>query len=131
MKRRNTIQRKLVLDAVNELHDHASAEEIYEIIHAKNPSISKATVYRNLNLLAAFGEILKIEVPGNAERFDHNNINHGHIRCVQCKKLFDIDTGLLEDVKKKVGDGFEIKTMMLEGICKKCKKEKEKEHENI
>lgn len=52
---RNTIQRSLVLEAVNKLHCHATADEIYREIIKTHPHISRATVYRNLNLLSDRG----------------------------------------------------------------------------
>lgn len=55
MQTRNTIQRQIVLQAVNQLHNHPTADAIYAVIAAQHPTISKATVYRNLNQLAAQG----------------------------------------------------------------------------
>ena len=52
MQTRNTIQRQIVLQAVNQLHNHPTADAIYAFIAAQHPTISKATVYRNLNQLA-------------------------------------------------------------------------------
>ena len=57
MQTRNTIQRQIVLQAVNQMHNHPTADAIYAVIAAQHPTISKATVYRNLNQLAAQGEI--------------------------------------------------------------------------
>ena len=71
MKRRNTVQRSLVYEAVNRLKSHATADEIYEAIVSEHPSVSRGTVYRNLNQLAEEGEIRKILVPGGADRYDH------------------------------------------------------------
>ena len=50
MQYRNTRQRKIVLEAVQEHHDHPSADQIYLEIRAKDPRISRGTVYRNLNI---------------------------------------------------------------------------------
>ena len=63
MQTRNTIQRQIVLQAVNQMHNHPTADAIYAVIAAQHPTISKATVYRNLNQLAAQGEILRVPVP--------------------------------------------------------------------
>ena len=60
MKNRNTIQRSLVLEAVNKLQCHATADQIYAEIVKEHPAVSKATVYRNLNLLSEMGEIRKM-----------------------------------------------------------------------
>ena len=53
MEKRNTIQRSLVLNAVNKLQCHATADEVYDEIAKEHPNISKATVYRNLKLLSS------------------------------------------------------------------------------
>ena len=58
MQTRNTVQRQIVLQAVRSLHDHPTADSVYAVVAAEHPSISKATVYRNLNQLALQGEIL-------------------------------------------------------------------------
>ena len=49
--RRNTIQKDLVLRAVNEMKRHATTEEVYEFIKKEHPTIGKGTVYRNLGIL--------------------------------------------------------------------------------
>ena len=52
MIRRQTIQCSIVLEAVNRTKGHSTADEIYEMIHGDYPTLSRATVYRNLNRLA-------------------------------------------------------------------------------
>ena len=41
---RNTIQRALVLEAVQSLHDHPTSADVYEVVRKKHPNISRATV---------------------------------------------------------------------------------------
>lgn len=55
MQTRNTVQRQIVLQAVLRMHDHPTADTVYAAVAADHPSISKATVYRNLNQLASQG----------------------------------------------------------------------------
>ena len=50
MERRNTIQKQLVLEAVAQLHNHPTAEQVYAQVVKEHPTISKATVYRNLEM---------------------------------------------------------------------------------
>ena len=71
MIQRHTIQCALVLEAVDSLRDHATAEEVYEAVAKEHPHIGRGTVYRNLQKLAEAGEIMKVEVPGGADRYDH------------------------------------------------------------
>ena len=68
MIKRNTIQRSLVLETVNKLKCHATADEIYEDIVKEHPNVSRATVYRNLNLLSEIGYIRKMMLIWNILR---------------------------------------------------------------
>lgn len=124
MNRRNTIQKELVLDAVRELGCHATADEIYAKVVSDYPSISKGTVYRNLNILAEEGSVLKIEIPGGAEHFDHNCHDHYHVRCVSCGRVFDVDMKPLR-LTDKINDahGFDFLDcdIVFKGICPSCK----------
>ena len=84
VQRRNTRQRKLVLDAVRQSYNHPTADEIYNVVREQDDKISRGTVYRNLNLLANAGEILSIKTPGGS-RFDRTIEPHGtyHLHLVQ------------------------------------------------
>lgn len=124
MMKRNTIQRALVLEAVNRLKCHATADEIYEDIAKEHPHISRATVYRNLNLLSETGDIRKIETPGGADRFDHQTHDHCHVRCERCGRFFDVDmeyvTGLEKGIRDSHGFAFTGYDILFRGICPDC-----------
>lgn len=123
--KRNTIQRALVLEAVNKLKCHATADEIYQEVAGGHPNISKGTVYRNLHQLAESGEIRKLEVPGGADRFDHRCSDHYHVRCLKCGRVFDVDMEYIGDLEKGIRDphGFVFSghDLMFKGICPDCK----------
>ncbi len=123
--KRNTIQRTLILEAVNKLKSHATADDIYQFITNEHPTISRGTVYRNLHQLSESGEIRKLEVPGGADRFDHRCHDHYHIRCLKCGRVFDVEMDYIEDLGKKIKDtcGFEFSghDIMFKGICPGCK----------
>ena len=125
--RRNTIQRSLVLEAVNTLHCHATADEVYEEIIKEHPTISKATVYRNLNLLSEMGEIRRLEIPGSADRFDHISRIHYHVKCEICGRVFDVDMDFITGLEKGIKDthGFDLTgyDIIFHGICPECKKQ--------
>ena len=125
MTKRNTIQRTLVLEAVRELGCHASADEVYDTIVKKHPTISRGTVYRNLNLLSDMGEIRKVEIPNEANRFDHMCHEHYHARCVRCGRVFNVEMEFIADLEKNIKDthGFEIAghDIVFKGTCLECK----------
>ncbi|MCL2234523.1 MAG: transcriptional repressor [Firmicutes bacterium] len=125
--KRNTIQKQLILSAVKSLNIHATAEEVYEHVVKDNPSISKATVYRNLSQMAKDGELLNIGNFSGSAHYDHNLHEHHHFVCNKCGAVFDVDCDLamLEQLKKTIphSNDFEIKNYNLsfDGVCSKCK----------
>ena len=125
MTRHNTIQRSLVLDAVNRLKSHATADEVYAEVAATHPNISKATVYRNLNLLSEMGMIRKLEIPGGADRFDHICKEHCHVKCENCGRVFDIEIPYIDGLDNLVENrnGFELTgyDILFRGICPGCR----------
>ena len=66
--KRSTVQRNLTLEAVNSLHRHVTVEEVYEEVSKEHPSVSRATIYRNLKDLSDSGEIRKINIAGGQVR---------------------------------------------------------------
>ena len=109
MDRRNTRQRQLVLEAVHRLR-HPDAEEVYSEVAREHPHVSKATVYRNLNLLAQQGDIRKVETAEGAARFDGCTETHYHFRCRLCGKIEDAPMKALDAPEKYLErtDGFTV-----------------------
>ena len=122
--KRNTIQRSLTLETVQKLKSHPTADEIYTEISKKHPTISKGTVYRNLNQLSEDGKIQKMEIPGNADHFDHQCYAHYHVRCLECGRVFDVDMDSIPDLEKSIKNtqGFQFSgyDLMFKGICPEC-----------
>ena len=121
---RATYQNRAIYEAVGELGTHPSAEEIYEHITRAHPTISRATVFRNLNQLALEGKLLNIGKIDSATRYDHNCHPHYHFECKKCKRVFDID-GYLPDLHEQAGcpDDFDVEEHIIQfrGICSECK----------
>jgi Fe2+ or Zn2+ uptake regulation protein len=90
--RRKTVQRQLIIEAVKNLNIHATAEQVFEYIVKTHPSISKATVYRNLNLMAEAGELLNIGSIYGSAHYDYNCNEHCHFICKDCRRVFDINS---------------------------------------
>ena len=124
MIQRNTIQNSLVYEAVNKLQSHATADEIHDMIVQEHPTISRGTVYRNLNRLAEIGKIRKMEIPGGPDRFDHRCHDHCHVKCERCGRVFDVDmdyiTGLEKNITDTHGFAFTGYDILFRGICPEC-----------
>ncbi len=124
MERRNTIQKELILNAVVKLHRHVTADEVYEYIKADYPTIGKGTVYRNLGILANEKKILRVEIPGGADRFDFTLKKHYHVQCVMCGEVSDVDMDEIKDmdsfIHHKHGMRFLDYDILFKGICMGC-----------
>lgn len=119
-------QREEIIKVVQKLYTHPTAEEIYMIIKAKDPSISRSTVYRNLSELVQNNIINKISMTIGPDRYDAVRKIHNHAICIKCGKVFDFEYDFeYEKIKKAIQEqtGIEIldKGFALEGICNFCK----------
>ncbi|WP_347711340.1 Fur family transcriptional regulator [Olsenella uli] len=125
--RRNTRQRQLVLDAVRSRCDHPTADQVYQVVRAQDCHVSRATVYRNLHLLADAGDILSIKVPGG-ERFDLRADAHPHIICSSCGRVADVPFergGAYEDTldeRASLATSWQVSThsLVFTGLCPHC-----------
>lgn len=84
-------QRELVMQTVQQLCDHPTAEEIYDKAAQECPNLSLGTVYRNLNSLVEAGRVRRVSIPGKADRFDHTLPWHSHLYCTVCGGVTDAE----------------------------------------
>ncbi len=113
---------------MRDLQTHVTADYLYEYLVNKYPSLSRGTVYRNLNILCEEGLIKKIKTPDGADFFDYSLHNHYHVKCISCGKISDVDMDELPDILPKISDkhGYDIYgyNLFFEGYCPNCRKEK-------
>ena len=125
---RNTVQRQIILDTINKFITHPTVEELYAEIQKSHPSISKTTIYRNLRQLAQGGQIGRVILPNDAERYDKRTDRHYHFQCKSCGALFDVDIDYLDSINEKVQEryGFQVDEhdIIFKGVCPRCKNNK-------
>ena len=97
-------QRESIQNYLNQTNDHPTAETVYLNVKNEYPNISLGTVYRNLNLLAEMGEVLKISTPNGGDRFDGHMHPHYHFCCNKCGRVIDLDLGDLSYINKEAED---------------------------
>lgn len=90
-KNRNTRQRGVILEILQETLAHPTAEMIYRDARRVIPNISLGTVYRNLNFLRDQGLVREIRPSdGGSSRFEGVHTPHAHFHCRLCNSLLDI-----------------------------------------
>ena len=121
-----TPQRIAIYKALLQSTEHPSAEAVLRKIRKVHPHVSLDTVSRTLLTLNEIGEAFILEGSGDPKRFDANMEPHHHIRCVKCKRIFDMFYDPFDDIEvpPKIAKKFTIirKTVHFDGICELCNK---------
>ena len=119
-------QREEIIKVVKDSYNHPTAEDVYMTVKAKDPAVSRSTVYRNLGLLVESGMLKQISMKVGPDRYDYMREPHNHAMCTKCGKVFDFEYSFeYERIGKAVNEqtGLEISTdgIALEGICDSCR----------
>lgn len=127
MNERHTIQKDIIYAALCEMKNHPTADAVYERVHEKHPTVSKATVYRVLNRMAEQGTVLRIAVTDGADHYDHQTHPHYHVHCDECGKMDDVEMPNLGNLCTAVTDscGYKLSgyTVLFHGCCSTCQSE--------
>ena len=124
-----TPQRLAIVNILAKSDGHPSVENIHDQIKKDFPTMSLATVYRNIVLIKSLGEVLELGFPDGSNRYDGNKpYPHPHAVCIKCKKIVDPDLDSLGEMTQEVESetGFHILNHRLDffGICSNCRAEK-------
>ncbi len=121
--RRNTAQKKIILDTLISLGSHQSASAVYRAIQNTHPDIGRATVFRVLRSMADDGSLLRIPVSDGEDRFDVTLLPHSHVVCRLCGAVDDVWLDGFDIYGHITGtSGFTIESERIEfvGLCRTC-----------
>lgn len=126
MQRRNTDQKRVVLQCIDCL-GHATMEQVIENVHDIDSSISKSTIYRNVNVLLTENVIKKFKM-NQVEVYETIKEKHYHFMCKECGHISDLNAKELDErfgnLKEIEGNQIEEVEIYFSGICKNCLKKK-------
>ena len=121
-----THQRQILFEVVQEMEGHPSPEEIYARVRRRIPSISLATVYKNLHLFIESGIVGEVSLHHGSLRVETNRATHHHLVCRGCRSITDLDEGGFQLAlrQRKVPTGFQVERMTVEvlGLCTDCQR---------
>ena len=115
-------KRKILLENLQNMTSHPSAEEIGVI--CKKNNISAPTVYRNMAQLEEEGVVMRICTPFGKERYDGDTSYHNHIICPICGKITDVPMSkkMLDLLKEEEGEnGYIRSNVVFYRKCEGCK----------
>jgi len=126
-----TSQRRIILQSLRGREDHPTAEQVYDSVRHRLPGLSRATVYRVLDVLVQAGALRKLFHPGAVVRFDPVTDRHHHLVCQICGTLLDIEASAVPGIRFRElqQPGFTITdyTVNFIGICSTCQESSNKQ----
>jgi Fe2+ or Zn2+ uptake regulation protein/Fe2+ transport system protein FeoA len=122
---RLTPRRQLVLEILQESHEHLDAEMVYERARRKDPNISLATVYRTLALFKLLGVVEEHQFGESHGHFETVQSDpHYHFTCVECGQVSEFSAPEVDVLAQRLCQeaGHTLKQVKLElnGVCSAC-----------
>jgi len=122
---RNTGQRQLIFEVIQQAEGHLDADEIYQQARQKRPNISLSTVYRNLQLFKELGLVEEHQFDGTCRCYEiTSQSKHYHLVCLGCGRIFEFECPSVGRLRSKISreDGFKVTDaeVRLVGYCPEC-----------
>jgi Fur family peroxide stress response transcriptional regulator len=116
-----TPQRVAVLEALNNLKDHPTADKIKEYVVKNHPNIAVGTIYKTLETFVEKGLVKKVKTEKDVMRYDAILDNHHHLYCEATERIEDFFDNQLNEMleeyfKKKRIPNFKVKDIKLQII---------------
>jgi Fur family ferric uptake transcriptional regulator len=122
---RVTPQRAIILEAIEGLSGHMTAEDIFEVVQHTSSYISLATVYRTLDLLKELGLITESNMGTTTTHYAP--ITHGphhHAVCRKCNRSIELSHEVFEPIAAELQarHGFvaDVNHLVIFGWCTGC-----------
>ena len=120
-----TAPRAAVTRVLENAHGHLSPGDVLALGRQTYPGLSRASVYRTLDLLTGLGLIRPILLGDTSQRYVANEGGHHHLVCGVCGAVFEFDRCGLDRLAVTLAEeyGFEIHSHLLEfyGTCQACR----------
>lgn len=127
---KSTSQRDLIVKSIfAKPHHHISAEELLEKVREKDPSISRATVYRTLSLLLEGNMLEELDIGKGHKYFEPmlGVSHHDHLICLGCEQILEFESPEIEAIQDRIvkKNKFQMvhHTHRIFGYCPKCQKD--------
>jgi Fur family ferric uptake transcriptional regulator len=122
---RLTLQRELILDALEAVSGHIAVEDVYERVHAQFKQVNISTVYRTLELLEQEGLLTHTHFHDRVAKWHRaEEARHHHLICERCGAEQNLDLSLLAPLANQLETQFAFKPNLthfaIMGLCQRC-----------
>ena len=109
---RFTSQRQAVWDEIKKSEEHRDAEDIYLQLKSNNHNVSRATVYRTIDVLVKNQMVRKMDLGDGRNLFEPriDDEHHDHMICLDTGKIIEFFDEELEDLQDKIAEkhGYKV-----------------------
>ena len=109
---RYTSQRQAVWDEIKKSEEHRDAEDIYLQLKSNNHNVSRATVYRTIDVLVKNQMVRKMDLGDGRSLFEPriDDEHHDHMICLDTGKIIEFFDEELEDLQDKIAEkhGYKV-----------------------
>jgi Fur family ferric uptake transcriptional regulator len=122
---RLTRPRRAVAALLAEHDGHFTASDLEEVARTRHLGISRATLFRALDLLAELGVVERLDLPSGEHAYvPCAAVHHHHVICSRCGRATDVeDCGVAEavaEIARRSGYRIESHRLELFGLCRHC-----------
>ena len=115
-----TIQRTSILKSIDHA-GHINIDDIYEDVRELHPTLSLATIYKNIILMQENNVIIEVPMNGEKSKFELKKDDHIHLICQGCGEIQD--TEITEQTQEAlVIENFKLSSSQINlyGLCQTC-----------
>jgi Fur family ferric uptake transcriptional regulator len=122
-----TAERQGVFDELFARHEHVEADEILVRLRAKGKKISRATIYRTLELLVDSGIVGRVRIGEIGYRYERLRAgeHHDHLICNECGRVIEFFEPGIESLQDDVCERYGFLPIshshQMRGICRQCR----------
>lgn len=127
-----TSERQALVSEIFGAHYHFEADELLFKMKEKRVKISRATVYRTLDLLVKSGMVRRVHLGEDHYHYERvtKNSHHDHLICTCCGSVIEFHDPLLEERQKLICERKRFTptfhNLQILGICDSCTKKGER-----
>lgn len=130
---RSTEQRRLIVDAFFESHEHVTLDQLLERVRGVDSRVGYATVYRTMKMLTDGGIANERKFGDGFTRYElaDQGKHHDHLICLQCGTIQEFEEPAIEELQDRVASryAFEVHHHKHElyGRCRSCAEKQRRE----
>lgn len=122
-----TAERQALFEELFARHEHVEADELLVRLRAKHKKISRATIYRTLELLVDSGIVGRVRIGETGYRYERMRAgdHHDHLICNECGRVIEFREPRIESLQDEVYARYGFLPLshshQLRGVCKQCR----------